>query len=136
MAAVISDEIERKRIEGRLNSGRLNPQVNRLEEPADDAQLRRKVTSALTLATLLTGLLGILSWRDAQQTAETAAWISHTYEVMTDLESALRHSLDVETGGRGFAETGSTNFLEPYESGRPALVQDMHALRRLLVGIG
>ena len=52
---------------------------------------------------------------------------------MTILESALRHSLDVETGGRGFAETGSLQFLEPYELGRPALSQDLHALRLLVV---
>ena len=52
---------------------------------------------------------------------------------MTDLESALRHSLDVETGGRGFAETGSARFLQPYESGRAGFVQDVHALRLLLV---
>jgi hypothetical protein len=51
---------------------------------------------------------------------------------MTGLESALRHSLDVETGGRGFAETGSPNFLQPYESGRPAVFEDVRALRLLL----
>jgi PAS domain S-box-containing protein len=129
------DEIERRRIEAAqlLSSEQLDRLLNRIEEPAEDAQLRRKVTFALAFAILLTGLLGFLSWRNAQQATETAGWVAHTYEVMTELESALRHSLDVETGGRGFAETGSTKFLEPYESGRPEVIQDVHALRLLLV---
>jgi PAS domain S-box-containing protein len=129
------DEVERRKIEEAqlLSSMQLDRLLNRIEEPAEDAQLRRKVTFALAFAVLLTGLLGFLSWRDAQQATETAEWVAHTHEVMTDLESALRHSLDVETGGRGFAETGSATFLEPYEVGRPAVAQDVHALRLLVV---
>jgi PAS domain S-box-containing protein len=129
------DEIERRKLEEAqlLSSGHLERLLNRMEEPAEDAPLRRKVTFALAFAILLTGLLGYLSWRDAQQATETAEWVAQTHEVMTDLESALRHSLDVETGGRGFAETGSAVFLEPYDAGRPAVVQDVHALRLLVV---
>jgi PAS domain S-box-containing protein len=103
------------------------------EEPEAEARLRWWAKAAVTVAVLLTVLLSLFSWRAAQQAAETADWVAHTHEVMTVLESALRHSLDVETGGRGFAETGSVPFLEPYESGRPAVVQDLHALRFLLV---
>jgi len=129
------DEIERRKIEEAqlLSSEQLDRLLNRIEEPAEEAHLRLKVRLALTFAILLTGLLGIFSWRDAQQSAGTAEWVAHTHEVMTELESALRHSLDVETGGRGFAETGSAKFLEPYESGRLAVGQDVHALRPLLV---
>ena len=104
-----------------------------IEEPETEARLRRWAKAAVAVAVLLTVLLSLLSWRAAQQATETADWVAHTHEVMTELESALRHSLDVETGGRGFAETGSVPFLEPYESGRPAVVQDLHALRLLLV---
>jgi PAS domain S-box-containing protein len=103
------------------------------EEPETEARLRWWAKAAVTVAVLLTVLLSLLSWRAAQQATETADWVAHTHEVMTSLESALRHSLDVETGGRGFAETGSVPFLEPYESGRPAVIQDLHALRLLLV---
>jgi PAS domain S-box-containing protein len=129
------DEIERRKIEEAqlLSSEQLDRLLNRIEEPADDTQLQRRVTLALTFAILLTGLLGFLSWRAAQQATETVEWVAHTHEVMTGLESALRHSLDVETGGRGFAETGSVPFLEPYESGRLAVVQDLHTLRLLLL---
>jgi PAS domain S-box-containing protein len=129
------DEIERRKIEEaqQLSSEQLNRLLNRIEEPADDAHLRRKVTLALAFAIVLTGMLGFLSWRGAQQATETADWVARTHEVMTELESALGHSADVETGGRGFAETGGASFLEPYESGRPAVIQDVHALRLLLV---
>jgi PAS domain S-box-containing protein len=103
------------------------------KEPETEARLRWWAKAAVTVAVLLTVLLSLLSWRAAQQATETADWVAHTHEVMTVLESALRHSLDVETGGRGFAETGNVPFLEPYESGRPAVIQDLHALRLLLV---
>jgi PAS domain S-box-containing protein len=103
------------------------------EEPETEARLRWWAKAAVTVAVLLTVLLSLLSWRAAQQATETADWVAHSHEVMTVLESALRHSLDVETGGRGFAGTGSVSFLEPYESGRSAVVQDLRALRLLLV---
>ena len=108
------------------------PLREEIETPETEARLRRWAKAAFVVAVMLTVLLSFLSWYGAQQAAETADWVAHTHEAMTMLESALRHSLDVETGGRGFAETGSAQFLEPYESGRPALIQDLHALRLLL----
>jgi PAS domain S-box-containing protein len=103
------------------------------EEPDTEARLRRWAKAAVAVAVALTVLLSLLSWRAAQQATETADWVAHTHEAMTVLERTLRHSLDVETGGRGFAETGSVPFLEPYESGRRAVIQDLHSLRLLLV---
>jgi len=126
---------QRKQLEEVLNLGQV--QMDRLleqvEDPGTEARLRRWAEAAIAVAVLLTVLLSFLSWRGGQKAAEDAAWVAHTHEVMTVLESALRHSLDVETGGRGFAETGSPPFLEPYETGRRAVPQDLHALRPLLV---
>ena len=48
------------------------------------------------------------------------------------LEGTLRHLLDVETGSRGYAETGSEPFLEPYRSGRLAVFQSLLQLRLLI----
>jgi PAS domain S-box-containing protein len=112
-------------------------QLDRLLEESNEAeteaQLQWWVKAAVTVAVLLTVLLSFLSCRAAQQATENTVWVAHTQEVLTVLESTLRHSLDVETGGRGFAETGSVPLLEPYQSGRAAVVQDLHALRLLLV---
>jgi CHASE3 domain sensor protein len=128
-------DAERKKLEEELqiSRGQLDRLLNRIEEPQAEEFLRRKVNAGFAVAVLLTVLLSFLSWRGARQAAGDAAWVAHTQEVMAMLESTLRHSLDVETGGRGFAETGSVPFLEPYDSGRQAVVQDLHSLRLLLV---
>jgi PAS domain S-box-containing protein len=110
--------------------------IDEMEDPQAEARLRRWVKAAVAVAVLLTVLLSFLSWRGAQQATETADWVAHTHKTMTLLESALKDSLDVETGGRAFAETGSVPFLAPYDSGRPALVQDLHRLRLLLTAPG
>ena len=94
--------------------------------------LRRKVKAGFAAAVLLTGLLGLLSWRVAQQAAEDADWVAHTHEVMATLALTLRHLVDVETGGRGFALTGREPFLEPYEAGKEGVSGDLQALRRLM----
>jgi PAS domain S-box-containing protein len=91
------------------------------------------VTGGIAASIFLTGLLGFLSWQNTRQAAEDAAWVAHTHEVSTGLERALRHLDDVEAGGRGFALTGNQIFLEPYESGRSGVGEDLRALRALIV---
>ncbi len=107
--------------------------MDRREAPESVTRLLRKVNWAFAVALLLTGALGLLSWHNAQRAAEDADWVAHTHEVSTTLELTLRHLLDVETGGRGFALSGEEKFLEPYETGKVAVGQDLHALRVLIV---
>jgi len=98
-----------------------------------ESMLRIKLIAGFALAILLTCVLGFLSWRTAQQAAEDADWVAHTDEVSMALEVTLRHLLDAETGGRGFAMSGRPSFLEPYEAGRNAVGQDLLRLRLLTV---
>jgi PAS domain S-box-containing protein len=127
-------EAERKKLEEALNVSKeqIDRPPDRIEEPEAEAVLRRKVHAGFAMAVLLTGMLGLLSWRMAQQAADDADWVGHTHEVSTALEATLRHLVDVESGCRGFALTGYESYLEPYESGKYAVDQDLHALRLLI----
>ena len=132
---VEQSETQRRRVEQALDVSKeeLDRLLDRVEEPQSEAKLRRNARWAFTVAVFLTSLLGFLSWHTAQKAAEDADWVAHTHEVSTTLEATLRHSVDVETGGRGFAETGSPLFLAPYESGRQEIGLDLHKLHRLVV---
>jgi signal transduction histidine kinase/CHASE3 domain sensor protein len=104
-----------------------------VEEPETEARLRRLVKAGVVGAVLLTALLGLLSWRMAHQAAEDADWVAHAHEVSATLELTLRHLVDVETGARAFALTGYEPFLEPYNSGKYAVGQNLQGLRTLVV---
>jgi PAS domain S-box-containing protein len=116
--------------------GRLDLPLGRSEEPANDARLRRKITVGLVLAILLTGVLGFLSWRVTRQAAEDSDWVVHDQEVSSAIKETLVHLLDVETGGRGFAETGDQLFLQPYQSGLGTVDEDLRRLQFLIVDPG
>jgi PAS domain S-box-containing protein len=127
-------EAQRKKLEEALHVDKehLDRLLDRIEEPQAEVKLRRKVKLGFAFAIVLTSLLGFLSWRMAQHAAEDADWVTHTREVSATLEATLRHLVDVETGGRGFALTGSEPFLQPYEAGKYAVGQDLLALRLLV----
>jgi PAS domain S-box-containing protein len=126
---------ERKRLEEalQLHQEHQDRSVNAVEEPETEARLRRLVKAGVAGAVLLTGLLGLLSWRMAVQAAEDADWVAHAHDVSATLELTLRHLVDVETGARGFALTGHEPFLEPYNSGKYAVGLDLQALRTLVM---
>jgi PAS domain S-box-containing protein len=131
-------DVERRRAETALNIGeeqldQLNQLLNRVEEPESETRLLRNVNVAFAVALLLTGVLGFVSWHNAQRAADDADWVAHTRQVSTTLELTLRHLLDVETGARGYALSGEEKFLEPYETGKVAVGQDLQALRVLIV---
>jgi PAS domain S-box-containing protein len=107
--------------------------INAAEEPETEARLRRLVKAGVAGSVLLTGLLGLLSWRIAVQATEDADWAAHAHDVSATLELTLRHLIDVETGARGFGLTGYEPFLEPYSSGKYAVALDQQVLRALVV---
>jgi len=125
---------ERKRLEEalQLRQEHLDRLLNTMEEPETEARLRKLVKAGVAGAVLLTGLLGLLSWRMALQAAEDADWVAHAHEVSARLELTLRHLTDAETGARGFVLTGHEPFLEPYNSGNYAVTLDLQALRTLI----
>jgi PAS domain S-box-containing protein len=100
--------------------------------PGNEPRLKRRVTIAVSIASLLTALLGLLSWQMSRLTAEESDRIVNTYQASRRLQLALRHADDVETGVRGFALTGVDQFLEPYETGRKALGSDFEQLPALI----
>jgi len=134
--AIIVDrgDTERKKLEQalRVSQEQADPLLDRIEEPLAEAKLRTKVRAGFAVAIVLTCLLSFFSWRSAQQANIDADRVAHTHEVETALEATLRHLVDVETGSRGFALTGSALFLEPYETGKSAVGQDLHTLRLLV----
>jgi PAS domain S-box-containing protein len=108
--------------------GRLPDQIKEMD---NEARLRRRVWVSVTVAVLMTGLMGTISWRIANQATEDADWVARTYEVTGMLELALRHLDDIETGARGFALTGQSQFLDPYNSALNATGLDLENLRLL-----
>ncbi len=105
--------------------------VVRSEDASIEAQLRRKILIGFFAALVLTGSMDFLAWHSAQQAANESDWATHTQLVMTKLESAVRHIIDVETGARGFALIGQEAFLQPYLAGQSAVGQDLDELRHL-----
>ena len=136
MAFVVErSDLQRQRAEAALNIGpeQLDRFMDRIEAPESETRLLRKVNWAFAVALLLMGALGLLSWRNAQRAAADADWVAHTHRVSTALELTLRHLLDVESGGRGYALTGEEKFLEPYETGKVEVGEDLQALRILIL---
>ncbi len=97
-----------------------------------DQMLQRIASWGVALAALLLASMGLLSWHNAQKSEQEADWVAHTHLVSATLEQTLRHLLDVETGVRGFALTGESAFLQPYETGKLAVSTDLASLHQLM----
>lgn len=96
--------------------------------------LQQKVAFGFIGAMLLTSSLGWLSWRNKKISSAQADSVAHTYTVVNQLERTLEHVVDVETGSRGFAATGQSQFLDPSDSAQTLLVQDLASLKQSTAG--
>ncbi len=80
------------------------------------------VAFVATQAIAAAGFLSLLHFRSATQ------WVTHTQEVLLELESLGSSLLNVETGQRGYVLTGAEHYLDPY---RESLNSIQQHLRRL-----
>jgi diguanylate cyclase (GGDEF)-like protein len=60
---------------------------------------------------------------------QNEAWVEHTHHVIDQARQIFGHAVDMETGMRGYLLAGKENFLEPYETGKIAIHDELAALK-------
>ncbi len=78
--------------------------------------LTRQITAGIGMALGLLIFNAATSYRNTLKLVENEAWVSHTHQVLTQLEATLSTLKDAETGQRGYLLTGEERYLEPYQT--------------------
>ena len=61
----------------------------------------------------------------------TIKWVEHTDRVINNANEAVKLTVDLETGMRGYLLTGDEHFLDPYEMARPRIIVALKTLQEL-----
>ncbi|VVP69206.1 Sensor histidine kinase RcsC [Pseudomonas fluorescens] len=61
----------------------------------------------------------------------TIQWVEHTDRVINNTNEAVKLTVDLETGMRGFLLSGDDKFLEPYETAKPRIEVVLNTLLEL-----
>ncbi|MCS3675955.1 CHASE3 domain sensor protein, partial [Salinibacter ruber] len=91
----------------------------------------RKIISAFTATLVLMMALAWISYSSIGELRSTSHWVSHTHEVLGQLERVSSELKDAETGQRGYLITGEDRYLEPYNSARTSAEEAVANLRDL-----
>ncbi|WP_223532374.1 response regulator [Pseudomonas sp. GL-RE-20] len=61
----------------------------------------------------------------------TIQWVEHTDRVINNANEAVKLTVDLETGMRGFLLSGDEHFLEPFETAKPRIAVALNTLLEL-----
>lgn len=75
--------------------------------------------SAIFFVSLITYLLSVIQW------------VEHTDRVINNANEAVKLTVDLETGMRGFLLSGDEHFLDPYETAKPRINVALNTLLEL-----
>ncbi len=89
------------------------------------------IALGLLVAALLTD--AALTLHHIREVAVSVQWVSHTHEVLGQLEGVVSTLKDAETGQRGYLLTGERAHLEPYEQAVARLRGQLERLRQLTI---
>ena len=78
------------------------------------------VLSAVLFVAMISYLLSVIQW------------VEHTDRVINNANEAVKLSVDLETGMRGFLITGDEHFLDPYEVAKPQIMAQLNGLKELV----
>ncbi len=88
-----------------------------------EKSLRNNLRLGLGLSLLILFISSLASFISIKNLIRNAELVSHSNEVITDLEGVISTLKDAETGQRGYLLTGDRVFLEPYRGARQLAVE-------------
>ncbi|MBD0405307.1 CHASE3 domain-containing protein [Flammeovirga sp. EKP202] len=72
-----------------------------------------------------------ISHNNSNKIINSADWVVHTHEVLTQLGNIEALLVDLETGQRGFLITGKSEYLEPFIHSKRIIDQELNSIREL-----
>ncbi len=85
------------------------------QSPMRISRFHRLLSSLFLVAAILIAANAWLAFHAEQVLARSEFWVTHTLEVLSDLEHALRTASDAESSMRGYVLTGDEHYLGGYE---------------------
>jgi len=90
-----------------------------------------KIGGGFTLALVALLVIGFVSYRSTTGLIETAGQVTHTHQVLENLDQLLSLLKDAETGQRGYLITGEDRYLQPYTAALGQIDQTIKEIRNL-----
>lgn len=84
---------------------------------------------AIALAALF--IIGLVSYRSTSGLIATAGEVTHTHQVIENLQQVISFMKDAETGQRGFLITGEDGYLDPYNAAVQQIRDPLKKIREL-----
>ena len=93
--------------------------------------LDRATTAGFILAAVVMLLASGLSYSFTSRLLESARWVSHTQEVLKEIQEVSSGLAELESGQRGFLITGDERLLDQRKATAAAVTEDIAAIRKL-----
>ena len=93
--------------------------------------IERRITLGLAIALAILVVNALVSYRAARRLIDNDHWVSHTHEVLAQLETTLSTITDAETEQRGYLLTGDDTHLAPYTAALSQIDSDLNRLKDL-----
>jgi PAS domain S-box-containing protein len=93
--------------------------------------IEKEIAVGLALAGLILLFAGVLSYRSGHGFIESSEWVSHTHQVLAELEATLSAVAEAETATLGYVITGQENFFQSYQAAAPQIRSHLDRLKAL-----
>jgi PAS domain S-box-containing protein len=93
--------------------------------------IEKKTGAGLAVAGMILLLVAGLLYRNGRNSIEASEWVSHTHEVLGELEATLSAVAEAQTAARGYIITGQELFLEPYQAAVQTVRANLDRLKSL-----
>src|ERR1043166_2876023 len=95
-------------------------------------ELERKIQNTFGIALVFLLTAGVAACFSTRSFVQTFHSVSHSHDILVQLEQTLIATLNIETGTRGYVITGDPTFLDPVGPGRIQVKKSLARLRDLL----
>ncbi|MCD6566645.1 MAG: CHASE3 domain-containing protein, partial [Bacteroidales bacterium] len=90
-----------------------------------------RIAAGFGVVLILLIIIGVISFQNMRKLQKDASWVTHTNEILINIEQILGDLKDAETGQRGYIITGIEDYLQPYTASLGELSKDVSNLKEL-----